>query len=392
MKKRIYIDGRVLIPRNKSGVGLYVANIIKSLDDVLERPESTEKHLDVKILIPHRAKKMVEKELKLRTIRFRSIPLPFRGMNLLSRLNLLPPLDLFYGRGTYIFPSFVKERLLNSKAIVFFYDFAFKHFPESLNQKQRTLLEKNYESSLQSDGIVTISDGVANEIINERRAKKGVIIAPPAVDTRQFYRRSIDEIIITKNHFRISGAYILFVGNIEPRKNLKTLIDAYISLPADIQARYTLVIAGAGSWASDETLTYIKSSVREGFKIKLLIGSVDEKRLPSLYSGASALAFPSIYEGYGMPILESMACGVPVITGSSKEILEAAGGASYQVSDITDKEQLAKALEVVLTDPAQRNTLIEKGYERVSISQEWTKSAEELYQLIISLNAKNGAR
>lgn len=386
MKNRIYIDGRVLIPRNKSGVGSYVTNIIKSLDGILEAPQS-DKDLDVKILIPFRAKAMVKKDLNLRAIGFRSIPLPFRGINILSRLNLLPALDIFYGKGIYIFPTFVQERLYKSKSIVFFYDFAFKRFPESLNQKQRTLLESRYQSSLKSDGVLTISNSVASEIARVRGTKKNLVVAQPAVDTRRFYRRSIDEIIVTKNHFRISGSYLLFVGNIEPRKNIESLVDAYRTLSPKFLHKYTLVIAGAESW-SDSTINHIQLAIREGYKIKLLIGSVSAAELPGLYSGASAFIFPSVYEGFGMPILEAMACGVPVISGNTPEIIEAAGGASLVVPDVSDSKGLGIALNTLLDSTTAQQDLIQKGFSRISKVQEWNQSATTLYKLIENLKGQ----
>ncbi len=122
------------------------------------------------------------------------------------------------------------------------------------------------------------------------------------------------------------GAYVLFTGTIEPRKNLEVLLHAYQQLPAALRQRWPLVLCGYRGWASEELHQRIDAAQRAGW-LKYL-GFVDASVLPQLMAGARLFVYPSVYEGFGLPVLEAMACGVPVICSSASSLPEVTGGAA----------------------------------------------------------------
>src|SRR5690606_19595018 len=129
-----------------------------------------------------------------------------------------------------------------------------------------------------------------------------------------FRPRSETEIEGAHARYRLPKNYILFCGTLEPRKNVVTLLDAYAELPRSIQEQYGLVLVGGKGWLDQEFRNKLSELQSKNI---LLTGYVPDEDLPAIYSGAAVFAYPSLYEGFGMPPLEAMACGVPVIVGDN---------------------------------------------------------------------------
>jgi len=177
-----------------------------------------------------------------------------------------------------------------------------------------------------------------------------------------------------KVRFGISGDYLLFVGTLEPRKNLSLLMQAL----QRCRCRVPLVLAGWEGWGSKDWLTSIGGSELE--KRIILTGYVDDETLACLYSGASAFVYPSVYEGFGLPILEAMACGCPVICSHAAAMPEAAGDAAVMI-DPGNSAELADAIDRVLMDSSFRNRMIEKGFSQARMFT-WRRAAEETYRVL----------
>ena len=154
--------------------------------------------------------------------------------------------------------------------------------------------------------------------------------------------------------------YILTLGALQARKNLGGLFEAYAELRRR-GLRHQLVVVGKKAWKTEGIFRTLTALGLEDDVV--LTGYVDDVDLPALYSGASAFAFPSLYEGFGLPPLEAMACGTPVVTSNTSSLPEVVGEAGIMV-DPHDVQSLADALERVLTDPALASTLRERGLER----------------------------
>ena len=178
---------------------------------------------------------------------------------------------------------------------------------------------------------------------------------------------------------KASGNYILFVGNLEPRKNLTSLIQAYTALPKSITDKYALLIVGAKGWLNNEIFDSILRARLEGYRILRPEGYVEDEDTPPIYSGASLLAYPSHYEGFGLPILEAMACGVPVIAGNNSSMPEVGGSAAKYVDSESIKE-ITTMMETVLKDKKLRETMTRKGFERTN-EYSWEKSAQDLLDI-----------
>ena len=166
----------------------------------------------------------------------------------------------------------------------------------------------------------------------------------------------------------IEGRYVLAVGTLEPRKNLSRLLDAHMQLPEALRARFPLMVAGGGGWKNEELTEKLATvdHVRH-------LGAVDRSQLTALYTGAALFVYPSIAEGFGLPILEAMACGTPVLTSNTTSMPEIAGGAALLV-DPHDTTAIARQLEQLLTDSVAVKDLSERGLARAQ-EFSWEKTA-----------------
>jgi alpha-1,3-rhamnosyl/mannosyltransferase len=165
---------------------------------------------------------------------------------------------------------------------------------------------------------------------------------------------------------------MLSVGTLEPRKNLARCIAAFASLPQALRAACPLVIAGGAGWG--EALPPSAQSLVAAGELRLT-GYVDASVLPYLYGGARLLAYPSIYEGFGLPPLEAMACGVPVIASNLSSLPEVVGDAGLLV-DPADERAIAEAMRTLLEDPERASALARAGLERAR-GFSWRRCAEE---------------
>lgn len=169
------------------------------------------------------------------------------------------------------------------------------------------------------------------------------------------------------------GRYVLSVGTLEPRKNIPALIDAYSMLPDDLQRRYPLVMVGMRGWLTSGLEARLKPLVEKG--VVKPLGYVPDAEMPMIYSGAAAFAFPSLYEGFGLPPLEAMACGVPVVCSGTSSLPEVVGDAGVLV-DPRDVDVIAESLRRVLEDRIFAADLGQKGVQRAA-GFTWKRTAEQ---------------
>jgi glycosyltransferase involved in cell wall biosynthesis len=175
----------------------------------------------------------------------------------------------------------------------------------------------------------------------------------------------------------IDRPYLLSVGSLEPRKNLDTLVDAFTQLPAALRDRHALVIVGGPGWRNRAIVERIERAAAECTVIR--VGAVPLSDLVALYNGAVALAYPSLAEGFGLPVLEAMACGTPVVTSSTSSLPEVAGDAALLV-DPHDPAGLSAALERLLSDPGLRADLRHRGLARAATFS-WRHTALETLEV-----------
>src|SRR6185436_6347589 len=194
-----------------------------------------------------------------------------------------------------------------------------------------------------------------------------------------------------RHTYRIEADYILSVGSIQPRKNLVRLIKAYSLLRDKLGADKLpkLVFVGKRAWLYDETLRAL-ADASLGDSV-ILTGYVPESDLTALYSGATCFVYPSIFEGFGLPPLEAMQCGTPVIIGNRTSLPEVVGDAALAV-DPFDVHAIADAIEQILNKPALREELRVRGLERAKIFdwQETARKTLRVYEQVANVKANVG--
>ena len=173
---------------------------------------------------------------------------------------------------------------------------------------------------------------------------------------------------------QLQRPYLLFVGTIEPRKNVDLLLNAYRELPASLRDQFDLVLAGPPGWAQSATLARLKQP-SPGVRY---LGYVPETDLPGLFAGATLFVYPSLYEGFGFPVAQAMAAGTPVITSAVSALPEIAGGAALLV-DPRSQAELRDALAQLLTSPTRRQELITLGHVNARRFS-WTECARQSLQ------------
>lgn len=175
------------------------------------------------------------------------------------------------------------------------------------------------------------------------------------------------------SNLKITQPYILYVGTLEPRKNVTTLIQAFNDFKSKTGLPHQLVLVGKKGWKSDAIINSINNS---SFKNNIILtGYVPEKDLPFIYSLAELFVYPSLYEGFGFPILEAMACGVPVITSNISSLPEV-GGKAVQYVTPNNSEQLSQKIIEIISSQSKRQKMVELGFQQAE-KFSWEKTALE---------------
>ena len=191
-----------------------------------------------------------------------------------------------------------------------------------------------------ADCIIAISESGKKDLIQYFDADPDRVVVTYLAAKDIFSPRGVDERDRVLEKYGIPGDFIFTVGSCEPRKNIGTLVRAYMNLPEKVKEHHALVIAGGKGWLESDIDLLIES--QDPARIRR-IGYVDEQDLPALYSAASAFVYPSYYEGFGLPILEAMSCGAPVITSNTSSMPEVGGKAALYFNP-TDVRQLSDLL------------------------------------------------
>lgn len=381
--KKVYIEGLGLVDDHFSGVGQYILGIVRGIDEEIEhRKYNGETTPNVRVVIPYdKVKKF--KKFKFKHIGYKTIPLSLRYASGLNHRNKLPPLDLMCGPGFYIFTRFAAMPLLFSKYAVVVYDLSFELYSQFSDEANAKFLSPRTKEAVNGAvKTITISQNAKHEIVDfYKLPKSDVIVATPAADQRHLYRRSQDEIEGVKQKYGIKGEYILALSNLEPRKNLDGLVDAYCDLPKEIRDKYKLLLVGVNGWKTEKLFQKIIGKVKEGYNITRPTHYIDDKDKPAILSGAKMLVYPSHYEGFGMPPLEALACGTPVVCANNSSIPEVVGETATLV-DSNDTKAIAKSIRDILSDQSRQTETIITGPKQAE-KFNWRKSAELYYDVIL---------
>ena len=219
--------------------------------------------------------------------------------------------------------------------------------------------------------IITPTEAVKREVCLRFRLKAEKVTAIHEAPRKVFQPLPLHQTLEIREHLGIENDFLLFVGTLEPRKNLLTLLKAFEQILRHTSWRPQLVVAGGEGWLMDETFSFLQESgISEHLR---LAGYLDDKELRALYSSCKAFIYPSLYEGFGLPPLEAMKCGAPVIVGNRTSLPEVVGDAALTV-DPYDVGAIANAIKRVIDDPLLRQELSSKGQKRAG-EFDWRETA-----------------
>lgn len=295
------------------------------------------------------------------------------------------PYGLFFRSETDImqFFNFAVPPGVSGKKVVFVHDMAYKACPQTVPTKTRLWLKLMVKKSCRrADQIVTVSDFSKREIVRYLHVpKEKITVVPNAVDPGVYHPCTQAQVCSVLKRYGVRGDYFLYLGTVEPRKNLERLIGAYGMLCRQEQNVPLLVIAGKKGWLCSGIYQKAEKLRQQG-KI-VFTGYVRQQDSPALMCGAQAFIFPSLYEGFGMPVLEAMACGTPVITSNTSSLPEVVKDAAITVNPYSESE-IFKAMRRLYKDIGCRESLRQKGMRRAK-AYTWARSAAKLMEVYRSL-------
>lgn len=267
------------------------------------------------------------------------------------------------------------------KSIIFVYDLAFEYYQNCYPDTFNKLSRQTKYAACHSDKIIAISNSTKDDLIKLYGIpKRKIEVAYPGVDPI-FKPQSSKKINKVKEKHNLKKPYFLFVGSLKPIKNIPRIIEGFYKFLKVTNKPYQLVLVGSDFWLDKKIPRYIKKMKLEKEIVNL--GYLQRKELPGIYSGAIAFISPSLYEGFGIPLLEAMACSTPVITsnvGSMSEVVDDAG----LLVNPENIDEIGKSLIEIVRNRDLRNRLKRRGLERVK-KFSWKKFALKVLTAINSL-------
>lgn len=294
--------------------------------------------------------------------------------------NFIPiPYRLFFGKNTDIthFFNYYVPPGVAGKRVTTVCDMVYEAYPETMNKKTRCMLRLSMKRSIRrAHHIVTISEFSKGQIMEYLGVEdERITVVPCGVDHTAFHpdipdpsRRAV------RAKFGLDDRYFLYLGTLEPRKNLVRLVEAYAQLVRMRSGVPTLCIAGRKGWQFRDIFEAVRNNELEDKVV--FTGYVDEADAPALMAEALAFVFPSLYEGFGLPPLEAMACGTPVIVSGTGSLPEVVGDAGVLV-DPRDAYAIARAMENMMDDAAMRERYSKQGLARAA-GYTWENAAAAL--------------
>ncbi|MEK6813475.1 MAG: glycosyltransferase family 1 protein [Nitrospirota bacterium] len=367
----IAIDVRTINPTH-SGVGFYVSNLLGSLREI----DKENRYSYVCNQAQCRGQLLPGKSVDL-------IRTPFSHENHLFgdfwEHAVLPyrlrkaGADIFHG------PAFlIPFRSPTFRTVVTVHDLVVFLHPETVPRRYSLYMKWLVRMAVRrADRIIAVSECTRLDLMNILGVDSSRIVVIPEAAGPEFGPPGPERVESVLNRYNINGRYLLHVGNLEPKKNLPRVIRAFDRvkrMPGG--ADLSLVIAGKKGWLYDEIFRTANAVSANAIRF---LGYVPRDEMAAIYAGASCFVFPSIYEGFGLPVLEAMACGTPVVTSNISSMPEVAGRAAVLV-DPYDEESIASGILAVVSDPSLQSTLRREGILR-SRTFSWDRAARETLAL-----------
>lgn len=372
---RIGIDVSRYFDRS-GGVGIYAANLLKYLLKIDKNNEYNAYSFFYNCFPSNwKHKKIIDEFRKYGKVNFSQINLPtsilkrkWNNSSIEKKEKLLGGVDIIHSTA-YVIPE-----LFNARLVVTIHDLSFLIFPEYHTKENYELVLSNliYLNS-RPDMVICDSMQTKKDVIKYFHVpEEKLIVIYLGVDDS--FREEIDSDFRKKilEKYGLTGKYLLCVASVEPRKNFLRIINVFSEfIKQEEYKEYSLVCVGGRGWKNIEIYSLVKQKNLEG-KIKFL-RSIEECELAPIYNQAEIFLYPSLYEGFGLPVLEAMACAVPVITSNVSSLPEVASDAAILVNPYSEKD-IYTAVCSLLENGSLRKSLISKGLDRVR-EFSWGKTA-----------------
>jgi glycosyltransferase involved in cell wall biosynthesis len=296
------------------------------------------------------------------------------------------PLEIYpLGLDVLHSPDFIPPFRRNFKSVITVHDLAFLFYPNFLTKESARYYGQIDQAVRDSDHIIAVSKSTKRDIIHCLGVPEDKITVIYEA-AHPIYRPLDDERLLhqMREKYHLPDDFILFVSTIEPRKNVPTLLRAYRQLLDCYKRSEALVLAGARGWLSDEVLAVVEELGLEDDT--LFLGRVPGEDLLYLYNAARLLVHPAVYEGFGLPPLEAMACGTPVVVSNVSSLPEVVGDAALLV-DPENVSELTVAIWRLLTDEDLRADMREKGLKRAARFS-WNKAARETLAVYLKVGER----
>lgn len=370
---RIYVDGTALF-RSRDGVGQYTHELLKHLLKL----DKSNKY----VILGFKGDAAKPRLLKGKNVSYEFLPLSRKAYSLSYKI-LPQPVNrwLKHTPDLVIYPNFVAFPLVNdAPSLVIIHDLVHIEMPEVVEAKNRKFLNRFIPYSIERVGATAVAttEFVAKSMNRHYDISEPIPTLPPGVDPK-FGQANEAKIVKIRHQYDLPPGYVLFVGSLQPRKNISGVLAAYSRLPNRLKVIYPLVLAGASGWNDKAINKQISTLTKNGNPI-IRTGFVADNDLPALFAGATLFVFPSLYEGFGMPVLEAMSAKTAVVTANTTALPDTAGEAARLV-DPYNPMAIEEAMRDLLTHESKRNQLVELGQLNIK-RWSWDKSASTLLKLI----------
>ena len=371
----VYVDISAAV-HHRAGLGRYAESLVNALAPLLPdeltffyNKEHGIEQLDNLAYLPYYTVNLGYKPWRMLVWLAQLAHIPFN--------KLVPDAKLFHATEHLLMP------LRDVPTILTIHDLIFQKMPEHHKPLNRWYLNLALPLfARRADHIIVVSEATRTDVIKAYGIREEKISVIPEAAAPRFKPQPIEVIVAVKQRYHLPENYLLYVGTIEPRKNLLRLLKVWEKLHKKAEVP-PLVIVGSRGWLSEDFFTALeKSPVRKG---AILTGYVDDEDLPGLYAGATAFTFPSLYEGFGLPPLEAMACGTPVVCSNTSSLPEVVGEAAL-LCDPTDEMALTDALMRISSNANLQDILRERGLQQAA-KFSWERTAKEtlaVYNRVLS--------
>lgn len=381
---KIAFGAQLLLDNNKTGIGWCAHNIVEQLKAKYPENEyimnffvfGNKKYLKYKDMIEQYSAKGYSIEIcrwfhyALYKLLWSFIPIPYHFF-------MKNDVDVTLFFNFYIPPG------VKGKKVTIIHDMAYLAYPETVNKKTLYMLKMNMKKSCKrADKILVVSDFTKRELMKYLGVEKSKIqVMYNGVDTEIFQIYDKGEVEKIKEKYKIPKEYFLYLGTLEPRKNIARMLDAYAMLKKEQPNAPKFVLAGRKGWMYDEIFEKVKTYGLE--EDVIFTGYIEQEDAPLLMNGAKAFLFVSLYEGFGMPVLEAMACGTPVITADAASMPEVIGDCGL-LADPMSAESIKECMAKIVNDEVDIEDMTKRALKRCE-DFTWEKAAKVVREVMESV-------